>query len=174
MVQTCLILNGPSIRSWFEKQTKSPLFSSQVAWLMARITNLFWYSSHNPNTITGYLNSQHVSYSDFFLFSDVCYSDPHCVLVINLFRLFLYNSPWKWDPSSRTPCPPEFICKWLSIIWKSSGGCGSRPDWSFDQTGMLSTLISNAPVDTSWLSTALLTKKIIMQAYIWKKVVKPV
>ena len=79
-----------------------------------------------------------------------------------------YNSPWKCDESSPTPLIPwpEFNCKWLSMIWNNSGGCGSRPDSSFDQTGMLSTLISNAPVDTSWLSTALLTKKIIMQAYI--------
>ena len=61
---------------------------------------------------------------------------------------------------------PEFICRWLSMIWKSSGGWGILPDSSLDQTGMLSTEISKAPVETSWLSTALQMKKSIMQAYI--------
>ena len=54
---------------------------------------------------------------------------------------------------------PVFIFRWVSTIWKSSGGCGILPDSIFDQTGILSTVISNAPVDTNWVSTALLRKK---------------
>ena len=40
-----------------------------------------------------------------------------------------------------------------------------RPESILDHTGMLSTVISKAPVETSWVSMALLMKKIIMAAY---------
>ena len=40
-----------------------------------------------------------------------------------------------------------------------------RPESILDHTGMLSTVISKAPVETSWVSMALLMKKIIMDAY---------
>ena len=84
--------------------------------------------------------------------------------------------------------PPPRMPMWLSMIWKSSPGCGIRPDSILDQTGMSFREISNAPVLMSCykeqtintdrtncqyhmkdegltcVSTALQRKKVIMQA----------
>jgi len=56
---------------------------------------------------------------------------------------------------------------WFSMIWNISCGAGMRPVSSFDQIGTSLNVISNAPVDMSWPSIALLMKKIIIQAYIF-------
>ena len=60
--------------------------------------------------------------------------------------------PWKYQVTNTSKILPVFIFRWVSTIWNSSGGCGIRPDSILDHTGILSTVISNAPVDTSWVS----------------------
>ena len=92
-------------------------------------------------------------------------SERHRVVVITLaikdITPHIYNSSLKsfiW-PAPCSSFSPAFILKWLSIIWKSSGGCGIRPDSILDQTGKLSREISNAPVEMRFVSMALPVKK---------------
>ena len=74
-----------------------------------------------------------------------------CITIIPLWLDPSYNSSWKSSSPMLLPAPPPpRMPMWLSMIWKSSPGCGIRPDSILDQTGMSFREISNAPVLMSW------------------------
>jgi len=90
---------------------------------------------------------------------------PKFVTCIIIIKTKFYNSSCRKSPSIWLSPPPTLIPIWLSMIWNNSLGCGTRPASILLHIGMSFMEISNAPVEISWVSTALHRKKVIIQAY---------